>query len=217
MKITILTLFPEMFNDFLNTSIIKRAINSKLVFFDIVNIRDYSILNNKQVDDTPYGGGAGMLMMLDPIVRALKDKKSKSSKVYLMSPTGKTFNQKMAVNLKENCDIILICGHYEGVDERITNYIDGEISIGDFVLTGGELASMVISDAVTRLVDGVISKKSLEFESFTNDMLDYPQYTKPSEYEGFKVPDVLLSGNHQEIAKWREQEAIKRTEERKNK
>lgn len=215
MKISILTLFPQMFDGFLSESIIKRAIEKRLVEFEIVDIRSFSKLNNNQVDDTPYGGGAGMVMMVEPVVDAINSVKCKHSKVYLMTPAGIPFKQSDAFNLSKNKHIILICGHYEGIDERILNYVDGEISIGDYVLTGGELPAMVVSDAITRLIDGVIKRESYEEESFNNNLLDYPTYTKPYEYDGYKVPDVLLSGHHKNIAEWRKNEQIKKTQERR--
>ena len=215
MKISILTLFPNLFDNFKNESIIKRAIDKGLVEIEVINIRDFSTLNNHQVDDTPYGGGAGMVMRVDIVVDAIESVKTPDSKVYLMTPAGKTFNQKMAYDMSQEKHIILVCGHYEGIDERITNFIDGEISIGDFVLTGGEIPAMVITDAAIRLVDGVITKDSLSDESFTGDLLDYPTYTRPPEFRGLSVPDVLLSGHHDNIDKWRMSERIKRTEERR--
>lgn len=211
MKFTILTLFPEMFEGFLNTSIIKRAINNKLIEINLVNIRDYSTLNNHQVDDTPYGGGAGMVMRVDIVADAIRAVKTEDAKVYLMSPCGKTFDQSIATSLSHEKHIILVCGHYEGIDERILNYIDGEISIGDFILTGGEIPAMAICDAVSRLVEGVINKESLTSESFNDNMLDYPVYTRPAEYEGYMVPEVLMNGNHAMIDEWRKQAAIDKT------
>lgn len=213
MKISILTLFPHMFEGFLSESIIKRAIEKDLVSFEIVNIRDFAKNIHNQVDDTPYGGGAGMVMMIEPVVEAINSVRTDDSKVILLSPSGKVFNQSMAVSLKENKHLIFICGHYEGIDERILNYIDEEVSIGDFVLTGGELPSMVISDAIVRLLDGVIRKESYMEESFNEGLLDYPSYTKPYEFDGHKVPDVLLSGHHKNIAEWRRSEQIRKTKE----
>lgn len=215
MRISILTLFPEMFEGFINSSIIKRAIDRSKVSFDIVNIRDFSKLNNKQVDDTPYGGGSGMVMMVEPVVDAINSIRTADSLVILMSPAGITFKESVAHDLKEHKHLILVCGHYEGIDERILEFVDMEISIGDYILTGGEIPAMVISDAVTRLVDGVIKKESYEEESFNNNLLDYPTYTKPAEYNGLKVPDVLLSGNHANIAKWRREKQIEKTEARR--
>ena len=215
MRISILTLFPEMFEGFIKSSIIKRAIDKDILDIEVINIRDFSTLNNNQVDDTPYGGGAGMVMRVDIVNDAIESVRTKDSKVYLMSPVGKVFNQGMAENLSKVKHLILICGHYEGIDERITNFIDGEISIGDYILTGGETASMVITDAVTRLIDGVITKESLDDESFNDNLLDYPTYTRPQEYKGLEVPEVLLSGHHENINKWRMEQRIKRTEERR--
>lgn len=215
MKISILTLFPHMFDGFLSESIIKRAIDRGLVEFEIINIRDFSKLNNNQVDDTPYGGGAGMVMMVEPIVDAINSVKTADSKVYLMSPSGVTYNQATASSLSKLKHLILICGHYEGVDERISYYIDGEISIGDYILTGGEIPAMVLSDSITRLIDGVIKEESYMEESFNNNLLDYPTYTKPPVYDGHEVPEVLLSGHHKNIAEWRKNEQIKKTSERR--
>lgn len=215
MKIDILTLFPNMFDGFLTESIIKRAIKEKLVDINLVNIRNYSNDPHKKVDDEPYGGGAGMVLMCQPIFDAVKDLQKKKTKVILMSPQGITFNQKLAYNLSKEEHLIMICGHYEGFDERIRNICDMEVSIGDYVLTGGELPSMVITDSVVRLIDGVIDEQSHKEDSFKDNLLDYPNYTKPREYEGMKVPDVLLSGHHKNIEKWREEEKIKRTKERR--
>ena len=215
MKISILTLFPNLFDNFKTESIIKRAIDKGLVEIEVINIREFSKLNNSQVDDTPYGGGAGMVMMVDVVVDAIESVKTPDSKVFLMSPAGEVYNEKRAYELSECKHLILVCGHYEGIDERITHFIDGEISIGDYVLTGGEIPAMVISDSVIRLLDGVITKDSLEDESFTGDLLDYPTYTRPVEFRGYKVPDVLLSGHHKNIDDWRYEQRVKRTEERR--
>ena len=215
MRISILTLFPEMFEGFIKSSIIKRAIDKDILDIEVINIRDFSTLNNNQVDDTPYGGGAGMVMRVDIVNDAIESVRTPDSKVYLMSPAGKVFNQGMAQDLSKTKHLILICGHYEGIDDRISNFIDGEISIGDYILTGGETASMVITDAVTRLIDGVITKESLDDESFNDNLLDYPTYTRPQEYKGLKVPEVLMSGHHENINKWRMEERIKRTKERR--
>ena len=216
MKISILTLFPSMFDGFLNESIIKRAIEKELVEFEIVNFRDFSTLNNNQVDDTPYGGGAGMVLMCEPIYRALESIKTKDSYVILLTPDGCTYNQSVARELKLKKHIILICGHYEGFDERIRSFVDTEISIGDYVLTGGEIPAMAISDSILRLIDGVITKESIEFESFSENLLDYPVYTKPRVFMDMEVPEVLLSGDHKKIADWRRQEQIKKTENRRS-
>lgn len=215
MKITILTLFPEMFTGFLAESIIGRAQKNGLVEIETVNLRDWGIGKHKQVDDTPYGGGAGMVLKVDVMVKAIQDIKLKNpeTKVILLTPQGQVFSQNLAKNLaKSKNDLILVCGHYEGFDERIRNYVDEEISIGDYVLTGGELAAAVVTDAVIRLLPGVLGKdESSEDESFSEGFLEYPQYTRPEEFEGKKVPPVLLSGNHAEITKWRKAEATKKT------
>lgn len=215
MKISILTLFPEMFENFVSSSIIKRAIDSKLVDIEIVNIRDFSHLNNKQVDDTPYGGGAGMVMRADIVLKAIESVKDDDSLVILMSPGGKTFNQNISYELSKNKHLIFVCGHYEGIDDRILKYIDIELSIGDFILTGGEIPAMAMSDSIIRLIPGVIRQESSENESFNNSLLDYPVYTRPSEFNGDEVPSVLLSGNHSKIAEWRKKEALKRTKEKR--
>lgn len=215
MQIDILTLFPEMFSGFLETSIIKRAREKKLININLINFRDYSPLNNHQVDDTPYGGGAGMLLRPEPIFLCLDEINKDDAFVILLSPDGDTFNQNLAKNLSLNVKhLIIICGHYEGFDERIKTLADQIISIGDFVLTGGEVPAMAITDAITRLIPGVINNESLEYESFSNNMLDYPNYTKPQEYRGLKVPDILLSGNHQKIKEYRD---IQRLNVTKNK
>lgn len=211
MKIDILTLFPEMFDGFTNTSIIKSAINRKLVNINTINIRDYSMDKHKKVDDTPYGGGDGMVLMCQPIFDAVKSAKKTNSKVILMTPQGVKYNQKIAYNLSKEEHLIFICGHYEGFDERIRSICDMEISIGDYVLTGGELPSMVITDSIVRLIPDVIEEGSHINDSFNNDLLDYPVYTKPREYEGMKVPDILLSGDHKKIDEWRKIESEKKT------
>lgn len=211
MNIDIITIFPEFFNPFLETSIIKRAIEQKIVSINAHQLRDYSKNKHKKVDDTPYGGGAGMLMTLQPLDDAITKLKEKNSKVILLSPQGEKFTQKKAIKLAKESHLILICGHYEGIDARIENYIDEELSIGDYVLTGGEIPAMIVSDAVIRLVPGVIHEDSSEEDSLQNGWLKYPQYTKPNDYKGHLVPDVLLSGNHQEIMKWREEMRLKNT------
>ncbi len=215
MKIDILTLFPQMFNGFLSESIIKRALDSKKVEIMIRNLRDYSKDKHQKVDDTPYGGGAGMVLMCQPIFDAVKNLKKENTKVVLLTPQGVPYNQKLAGTLSKDEHIILICGHYEGFDERIVSLADMEISIGDYVLTGGELPAMVITDSITRLVDGVIEKDSIDNESFNENLLDYPTYTKPREFAGMKVPDVLLNGNHKEIEKWRQTEKMIKTLEKR--
>ena len=215
MKISILTLFPGMFDGFINESIIKRARDKNKVDIEIINIRDISKLNNNQVDDTPYGGGAGMVMMCEPVVDAIESVKTEKSKVILMTPAGVPFKQGIAHDLSKEKHLIIICGHYEGIDERILNFVDMEISIGDYVLTGGELASMVVSDAVIRLLDGVIKQESYENESFSSNLLDYPVYTKPPVFRGLNVPEVLMNGNHKLINEWRSNAALEKTRERR--
>jgi len=217
MKIDILTLFPSMFDGFLTNSIIKRAIEKKKVEINIINFRDYSLDPHKKVDDTPFGGGAGMVLMVQPIYDAVMDLKTDESKVILLTPDGKTFNQNYAYELKNYKHLIIICGHYEGFDDRIRSIVDLEISIGDFVLTGGEIPSMVITDSVVRLLDGVIDSESHINDSFNPDtnLLDYPTYTKPREFRGMIVPEVLLNGNHKEIDEYRKKESIRKTQERR--
>ena len=215
MKIDILTLFPEAFTGFLNHSIIKRAIDNKQVEINIINFRDYTNDPHGKVDSTPYGGGAGMVLQIEPIYNALEKIKTKDSHIILLTPSGKTFNQEKAVNLSKEKHIILICGHYEGFDERIKNLVDEQISIGDYILTGGEIPSMVITDSVVRLLEGVISEESLDSESFDTDLLDYPVYTKPRDFMGMKVPEVLLNGDHAKIKEYRENERRKLTEEKR--
>ncbi len=215
MKIDILTLFPEMFTGFLNESIIKRAIEKKAVTINIIDFREYSLLNHHQVDDTPYGGGSGMVLMCEPVVRCLDAIKTPDSLVILTCPQGKVYNERKAHELKEYKHLIIICGHYEGYDERIREFVDLEISLGDFVLTGGEIPAMAITDSIVRLLPGVIKEDSWEYDSFTNNLLDYPTYTKPADFRGLKVPEVLLSGDHKKIAEYRKIEQIKRTKERR--
>ena len=215
MKIDILTLFKEQFNGFLETSIIKRAIDKKQVEINLIDIRDFVQNKHRQVDDTVYGGGSGMVIMVEPVVLAIESVKTKDSKVILLTPSGEVYNQKKAIELSKENHLIIICGHYEGIDERIKNFIDVEISIGDFVLTGGEIPSMVVVDSITRLLDGVITKESLETESFNDNLLDYAVYTKPRNFRGYEVPEVLVSGNHELIKKYREEERIRRTNEKR--
>ena len=215
MQIDILTLFPEMFDGFLSESIIKRAIEKDKVKINIINFRDYTYDPHGKVDSAPFGGGPGMVLQIEPIYNALEAIKRDDSHIILLTPSGKTFNQKKAKELTNYNHLILICGHYEGFDDRIKLLVDEEISIGDFVLTGGELPAMMITDATTRLIEGVISKESLETESFTDDLLDYPVYTKPRVFKGMKVPDVLVSGDHKKIAEYRKEEQIRLTNEKK--
>ncbi len=215
MKIDILTIFPNMFTGFLSESIIKRAIQEKYVDIQIHDIRKYSKDKHKKVDDYGFGGGKGMVLMPEPIFDAVNDLKTKDSKVILMTPQGVPYKQAKAYELAKEKHLIIICGHYEGFDERIRTLADMEISIGDYVLTGGELASMVITDSVVRLINGVIEEESHVKDSFNNNLLDYPVYTKPTEFRGMKVPEVLLSGHHANIEKFRTEESIKRTKERR--
>ena len=211
MKITILTLFPEMYEGFLNTSIIKKALLKKLVEIELVNFRDFSFLKSKRVDDYSYGGGSGMVLRYQPVVAAIQHYKTKDSFVVMLAPTGQLLNQNKVKNLSVKKHLILVCGHYEGYDERILTEIDSVVSIGDYILTGGELASMVISDAIIRLIPHVISEGSKTEESFENHLLEYPHYTRPNEISGLKVPEELLSGNHKLIEEYRLKESFKKT------
>lgn len=214
MKFDVLTLFPEMF-EILNQSIIGKAIGKDLIDIHLINIRDFSKDKHKKVDDYSIGGGAGMVLMPQPIYDAVRALKQENSKVILLTPQGKTYTQKFAQSLSQESHLILVAGHYEGFDERIRNLADLELSIGDYVLTGGELPSMVVTDSIVRLLDGVIEKESYENDSFQNNLLDYPVYTKPVDFEGMKVPDILLSGHHENINKWRMEQSIKKTKERR--
>ena len=211
MKFDVLTLFPEMFES-LNQSIIGKGKEKGLIDISLVNIRDFSKNKHKQVDDTPYGGGAGMVMKADVVYDAYKSLNITKAKVIYMSPQGKVLNQSKVQALAEEEHIILLCGHYEGIDQRVLDEIvDEEISIGDYVLTGGEIPAMVLIDSVSRYVDGVIKKESTKEESFSNGLLEYPQYTRPETFLNSKVPEVLLSGNHQNIEKWRRQKSLENT------
>lgn len=216
MKIDILSLFPNMFAGFLEESIIARAMAKHKVEIKIHNFRDFSLDPHSKVDDTPYGGGAGMVLMCQPIFDCIKSLKTKDSFVVMLTPDGKTYNQEIAKKFSKKKHLILLCGHYEGFDERIKSICDEFISIGDFILTGGEIPSMVITDSVVRLLDGVIDQESLESESFNNNLLDYPTYTKPRVYEGMEVPSVLLSGDHKKIQEYRLNEQIKKTKSLRN-
>ena len=213
MIIDVLTLFPNMYDNFLTESIIKRAITDGKVTVRIHNIRDYTVYKNNQVDDYPFGGGGGMVLMCDPIFRAVESLKQDNTIVIMMTPSGIVFKQKVAYDLSQNKHLIILCGHYEGFDERIKSIVDLELSIGDYVLTGGELPSMVVMDSIIRLVGGVINSNSLTSESFNDNLLDYPNYTKPVEYRGMKVPDVLLSGHHKNIEEFRYNERVRLTKE----
>ena len=211
MKFDVLTLFPEMFES-LNQSIIGKGKEKGLIDINLVNIRDFSKNKHKQVDDTPYGGGAGMVMKADVVYDAYKSLNITKAKVIYMSPQGKVLNQNKVQSLAKEEHIILLCGHYEGIDQRVLDEIvDEEISIGDYVLTGGEIPAMVLIDSVSRYVDGVIKKESTKEESFSNGLLEYPQYTRPETFLNSKVPEVLLSGNHQNIEKWRRQKSLENT------
>lgn len=213
MRIDILTLFPKMFDGFLSESIIKRAIDKEKVKINIIDIRDYTPYKNNQVDDYQFGGGGGMIMMCEPVFNAVESIRTKDSHVILLTPRGKTYNETKAKELKELKHLIIICGHYEGFDERIYTLADSLVSIGDYILTGGEIPAMAITDSVVRLIDGVITSTSLETESFNDNLLDYPVYTKPREYRGMEVPEVLLNGNHKLINEFREEERKRITKE----
>lgn len=212
MKFDILTLFPEMFTP-LKESIIGRATENKFLDINLINIRDFSKDKQKHVDDTPYGGGAGMVIKPDVVYDAYNSIEDKeNAKVIYLSPKGKTLNQKMVTDLSKEKHLILLCGHYEGIDQRVLDKIvDEEISVGDYVLTGGELPAMVLIDSVSRYVEGVLSNDSTKEETFSNDLLEYPQYTRPVEFQDEKVPEILLSGNHQEIEKWRKEKSLEET------
>ena len=211
MKIDILTLFPEMLDGFLNTSIIKRAIDKKLIEVNLINFRNYSPLKNKQVDDTPYGGGAGMILRCEPIFECLDSIDKTDAYIILLSPEGTKYNQSVASRLSLKKHLIIICGHYEGFDERIKSQVDEVISIGDYILTGGEIPAMAITDSVIRLLPSVINKDSLKSESFSDNLLDYPTYTKPAVYRNLKVPEILLSGNHKLIDEYRKLQRVNKT------
>ena len=213
-RFDILTLFPEMIEGMLNQSILKRAIEKKIIEVNIINFRDFSTNKHSTVDDYAYGGGAGMLISVEPIHLAMKTilNIDKAYKI-LTSPSGNVYNQNKAEKLSKLDHIVIVCGHYEGIDNRILDYIDEEISIGDYVLTGGEIPACAIIDSIARLVPGVISDESIVGESFTMGLLEYPQYTRPYEYDGKKVPDVLVSGHHANIKKWQRYQSLKKTYE----
>lgn len=211
MKISILTLFTDMFEVF-NHSIVNKAKNNNIVEINLINIRDFSNNKHNKVDDYPFGGGAGMLMSVEPIYNAIMHtKKSELDRVIYLGPRGNVFNQSKAQELSKHEHLIFLCGHYEGIDERCYNFIDEEISLGDFILTGGEMAAIPIVDSIIRLLPSVINQESLKNESFTGDLMDFPQYTKPRSFMGMDVPDVLLSGDHGKIDKWRQEESLKIT------
>ena len=211
MKIKILTLFPNMFDGFINESIIKRAIASDVVEIEIIDYRIYSNDKHNHVDDTPCGGGAGMVIRCDVIDRAIKANSNDSTYICLMTPQGETYNEEITKELAKLDEIMLICGHYEGFDERVRGYVDRELSIGDYVLTGGEIPAMAISDSVIRLLDNAIKQESYEDDSYFNGLLEYPQYTRPVEYNGDTVPEVLLNGNHKLINEYRLKESLRKT------
>ena len=215
MKIDILTLFPDMFEGVFGESILKRAIEEEKVKINLVNFRDYTKDPHNKVDDTPYGGGAGMVLTCQPIFDCVRDLKTEESKVILLTPRGTVYNQDMAYNLTHEKHLIIICGHYEGFDERIRSICDMEISIGDYILTGGEIPAMALVDSITRLLPGVITEESYIEDSFSSNLLDYPTYTKPRVYEGMEVPEVLLSGDHKKIEEYRYNESLRITKERR--
>lgn len=217
MEINIVTLFPMMFKGPFDESIVKRAQEKGLVEIKIHDLRQWGLDQRKTVDDRPYGGGVGMVMMVEPIYNALKEIKKPNSKVILLTPQGKLFNQEKATNLSKEENIILICGHYEGFDERIRELVDEEISIGDFVLTGGEIPAMIVTDTIVRLIPGVLEKEdATKFESFTQNLLEYPQYTRPEDFKGMKVPEILLSGDHKKIEAWRKEKSLEKTKKKRS-
>ena len=215
MKIDILTLFPHMFQGVFEESILKRAIDEGKVEINLINFRDYTKDPHNKVDDTPYGGGAGMVLMCQPIFDCVASLRKEDSVVVLLTPDGEVYNQAMAYELSKEKHLILICGHYEGFDDRIRSICDREISVGDYVLTGGEIPAMAVVDSITRLLPGVITEESHINDSFHDQLLDYPTYTKPRVYEGMEVPEVLVSGDHQKIDQWRREESMKKTQERR--
>ena len=225
MKITILTMFPQLFDGFRDGPVVQRAIRKGILELEIVDIKEFAPGSFRHIDDSPFGGGAGMVMRCQPVLDALRSVKSMSGEggsshsseemTVAMTPAGRLFDQKTAHRLSELAHLILICGHYEGMDERIYRHVDEEISIGDYVLTGGEIAAMAVLDAVIRLLPGALRSESTSEESFQNGLLEYPQYTQPAVYEGEAVPEVLLSGNHARIRRWRLKESLRRTMERR--
>lgn len=211
MKIKIITLFPKMFEGFVSESIIKRAIEKNVCSVEVIDMRDYSLSKHRHVDDTPYGGGAGMVLACDVVDRAIKANSNDNSYKIMMTPQGNRYNQQKAIELSKKEEIVLICGHYEGFDERIRTFVDEEISIGDYVLTGGEIPSMIVADSVIRLLGQAIKQESHEDDSFSNGLLEYPQYTRPLEYNGMIVPEVLVNGNHKLINRFRRKESLRKT------
>ena len=216
MKIDILTLFPNMFDNVFDESIIKRAKSSSKVSINVHNFRDYSLDSHKKVDDTPYGGGCGMVLMAQPIYDCVESLRTKDSKVIILTPSGTPYKQKIAYDLSKEKHLIIICGHYEGFDERIMALADIQLSIGDYVLTGGEIPAMVLVDSITRLLPGVIKEESHLEDSFNEEkLLDYPTYTKPQNFRGMEVPEILISGDHKKIDEYRYQESLRRTREKR--
>ncbi len=211
MKIKILTLFPEQFIGFKETSIIKKAQLKGLVDIELINIRDFTLDKHNRVDDKPYGGGAGLVMRAQPVLDALRSVRSSESKVIVPSASGKVYDQSWAIELSKEKELVIICGHYEGMDERIMDEVDHQFCIGDYILTGGELPAMIISDSVIRLLEDVITKESNLEESFVDGLVEYPHYTTPYDYEGKTVPEVLISGHHEKIRKYRLKESLRRT------
>ena len=212
MKFTVLTLFPEIPRAYFESSIMAKAVEKGIIAYDLVNIRDFALDKHKKCDDAPYGGGAGQLMMTEPLGLALDSVKAKRKRVIYVTPGGEPFTQKKAYELSREDELVFICGRYEGIDQRIIDYyVDDEVSIGDYVMSSGEVAATVMVDTIYRLVDGVISSESLVEESYSDGLLEYPQYTRPDVYKGMKVPEVLLSGNHENIRKWRLKKRIEKT------
>lgn len=211
MRISILTMTPEFFGDFLRTPVISRSVQADRLAIEVIDFRDYVQGSFRKVDDSPYGGGRGMIIRCEPVINALEAIRTEESRTILLCPGGAKYNQKQARILSGEKHLILICGHYEGFDARIYDYVDETLSIGDYILTGGELAAMVVADSVVRLLKGSLREGSADEESFESGLLEYPQYTRPAEFRGKAVPDVLISGNHEAIRKWREEQALART------
>ena len=218
MRFDVITLFPELIEQYCSFSIMSRALKNNVIELNTVNPRDFTVDKHRHVDDTPYGGGAGMVLMCEPFFKAYESiEKLPNSQAIMLTPQGQTFNHKMSVELSKKSQLILLCGHYEGFDERIRQSLDVlEVSIGDFVLTGGELASLCLIDSISRNIEGALGKiESADYDSFSNGLLEYPQYTRPVEYRGMRVPDILLSGHHGEIEKWRLKQQLLRTYQRR--